>query len=114
MGNMRNLYRRAISSNSWNKSPTFNNGSMKQSAPEAEFALHCRAHKLTPETEFRFNPARKWRFDFAWPEQKLGVEINGAVWVVGVHSTGAGITRDYEKGNSAALLGWRVSLHRMW
>lgn len=81
---------------------------MKQSAPEAEFLLHCRANKLKPKTEFRFNPSRKWRLDFAFPDQKLGIEINGGIWRVSGHTTGTGLTRDYEKGNSAILLGWRV------
>ncbi len=58
--------------------------------------------------EFRFHPTRKWRFDFAWPEHKVAMEIEGAVWVRGRHTRGSGFVKDMEKYNAAASLGWRV------
>jgi very-short-patch-repair endonuclease len=66
-----------------------------------------------PEREWRFHPTRKWRFDFAWPGDKLAVEVEGGIWLSakgkkGRHNTGAGIEADMEKYNAAALLGWRV------
>lgn len=81
---------------------------MKQSAPEAEFALHCRAHKLNPVPEFKFHPVRKWRADFAFPAHRILIEIEGGVWVNGRHSRGAGYSADCEKYSHAALLGYRV------
>lgn len=60
-----------------------------------------------PEREFRAIPTRKFRWDFAWPEHKLLVEVNGGTWGKGGHSTGAGIARDYEKNNLANLAGYR-------
>lgn len=51
---------------------------------------------------------RKWRFDFAWPDERVAVEIQGGVWTRGKHGRGAGIVKDYEKGNAACVLGWRV------
>lgn len=75
---------------------------------EEAFALHCRAEKLTPEVEFRFFPGRRWRFDFAFPEEKLAIEIEGGTWSNGRHSRGAGYESDLEKYNSATLAGWRV------
>jgi len=81
---------------------------MKQSAPEAEFALHCRAHKLNPVPEYRFHPVRKWRADFAFPESMILVEIEGGIWANGRHNRGAGYSSDCEKYNNAALLGYRV------
>lgn len=60
-----------------------------------------------PIREFQAIPGRRFRFDFAWPEKKLLVEVQGAVWVQGGHSTGTGITRDAEKLNLATLAGFR-------
>lgn len=81
---------------------------MKQSAPEAEFLLHCRAHQLNPVVEFRFHPVRKWRADFAFPAEMILIEIEGGVWVNGRHNRGAGYSADCEKYSNAALLGYRV------
>jgi len=61
-----------------------------------------------PEAEVRFHPTRKWRFDWAWADQKLALEIDGGVWVRGAHGRGTGIVRDQEKGREAAALGWRI------
>jgi hypothetical protein len=61
-----------------------------------------------PEYEFRFLPDRKFRFDLCWPVEKLAIEINGATWVKGGHSSGYGLQRDYEKLNLAQLAGWIV------
>lgn len=81
---------------------------MKQSKPEAEFALHCRAHKLNPVAEFRFCETRRFRFDFAFPAHMLAVEIEGGIWNGGRHTTGTGFTNDCIKYNLATQLGWRV------
>lgn len=54
--------------------------------------------------EHRFHSERKWRFDFAWPDQKVALEIEG--W--GRHQTFDGYRKDCEKYNAATLLGWRV------
>ena len=61
-----------------------------------------------PVVEFLFHPVRGWRFDFAWPELKLAVEYEGAVFVQGRHTRGKGFVEDCEKYNAAVLLGWRV------
>lgn len=63
---------------------------------------------VQPETEYRFHPARRWRFDLAFPRHKLAVEIDGGTWVRGRHVTGTGFAADCDKGNEALLLGWRV------
>lgn len=79
------------------------------SSLEAGFARIMRAFKFpTPTREFRFDPIRKWRFDFAWPDQKVAVELDGGIWTKGGHSTGTGIMRDMEKSNAAQLDGWLV------
>jgi len=61
-----------------------------------------------PELEHRFHPERKWRFDFAWPQQKVALEVEGGVWTYGRHNRASGFLRDMEKYNRAAVLGWRV------
>ena len=61
-----------------------------------------------PDEEYRFHPTRKWRFDFAYPEQKIGIEIEGGVWTRGRHNRPIGFIKDAEKYNAAAELGWRV------
>ena len=83
---------------------------MSKSDLEAPLALHLRANDFPPwEAEYRFHPKRRWRFDMAWPEQRIAVEVHGGIHMVrGGHNTAAGITRDCEKGNEALIHGWRV------
>lgn len=61
-----------------------------------------------PELEYRFHPDRKWRFDFAWPNVKLALEVEGGIYIRKGHATISGIKRDMEKYNAAACLWWRV------
>ncbi len=76
---------------------------------EAEFALQVRALKLpAPHREFQFHPTRKWRFDFAWPEHDLAVEVEGGGWSQGRHTRGKGFSDDLKKYSEAMRLGWLV------
>ncbi len=61
-----------------------------------------------PVAEYRFHPVRKWRFDLAWPDRMLAVEVEGGKWVQGRHQRPQGFEDDCVKYNEAALLGWRV------
>lgn len=71
--------------------------------------LHLQASGFDePTLEHRFHPERKWRFDVAWPEEKIAVEIDGGSWVHGRHTTGSGFEKDLEKVNAATELGWKV------
>lgn len=72
--------------------------------------LHLKADKLTAgmEREFRFDAKRRWRFDFAWPAQKVALEVEGGIWTSGRHTTATGWLADAEKYNRAVILGWRV------
>lgn len=58
--------------------------------------------------EYRFHPDRKWRFDFAFPDLKIAIECEGAVYSRGRHTRGSGYIADTEKYNEAAILGWIV------
>lgn len=76
---------------------------------EESFANQSRLAGLpTPQREYRFHHARAWRFDFAWPDLRLAVEVEGGVWTGGRHTRGSGFIADCDKYNAAALLGWRV------
>ena len=75
---------------------------------EAAFALHCRAENLSPVREYVFHPERKWRFDFWFPERKLGVEIEGTSTGFSRHQTLKGFREDCVKYNAAALMGITV------
>ena len=61
-----------------------------------------------PVAEHRFHPIRKWRFDFAWPDQLLAIEIQGGIFNNGRHSSGAAMLKEWEKLNTAAGMGWRL------
>jgi len=61
-----------------------------------------------PEREYRFDPERRWRFDFAWPLQKVAAEVDGVIFSRGCHVRGVGFERDAEKGNAAVMSGWCV------
>jgi len=71
--------------------------------------LLLQAHGIPkPKEELRFSPIRRWRFDYAWEEVKVAVELDGGVFCAGRHARGAGIRRDHEKINAAIELGWVV------
>ena len=55
-----------------------------------------------------YRRGRAWRFDAAWPDRMLAVELEGGVHVRGRHVTGTGYEADLVKYNGATILGWRV------
>lgn len=75
---------------------------------QALLVWQCEQLGLKPVKEYRFHPTRLWRFDVAFPEQRVAVEIDGGVWSGGRHVRGAGYIADCEKLAEAAILGWRV------
>ena len=58
--------------------------------------------------EYMFHYTRKWRFDYAIPELKIAIEIDGGVWDYGRHNRPQGYINDMEKLNNAISLGWYV------
>ena len=58
--------------------------------------------------EFKFHTERRWRFDYAIPQYKIALEVEGGVWTQGRHTRPQGFLGDIEKYNNATLLGWRV------
>jgi hypothetical protein len=88
-----------------------------------------------PEFQFALSIGRKWAFDFAWPEHRIALEIEGGgfgrylvvtsgherrrgqtipippgtiIRAGGRHNTGDGLQNDAIKYNRAAILGWLV------
>ena len=71
---------------------------MGKSAPEAAFLQIIQLQGFKePKKEFRFHPKRRWRFDFAWPDEKFAVEIEGLTHSGGRHQRMDGFLRDAEK-----------------
>lgn len=58
--------------------------------------------------EYKFHPERRWRFDFAIPQYKIAIEVEGGIWTRGRHTRPKGFLSDMEKYNMATLMGWRV------
>jgi len=78
---------------------------------EEQFLLLWRAlapDRPEPVREYRFHPARRWRLDFAWPDQKVAVEVEGGIWIRGRHQRPLPFTADCEKYNTATTMGWRI------
>ena len=89
------------------------------SALESKFLFQLRALNIPePTLEYHFHPSRKWRYDFAFVDYRVAVELEGGTWTHGRlvdgkkqisrHLTGKGFYNDCRKYNAAAALGWLV------
>lgn len=82
---------------------------MSASNLESKFAIYWRALEGQPlRQEHQFQHGRRWRFDFAHPQTRTAIEIEGGQWSGGRHTRGSGFGKDCEKYNAAALEGWTV------
>jgi very-short-patch-repair endonuclease len=61
-----------------------------------------------PRAEYRFHHTRHWRLDFAWPEVKLALEVEGGTYMTTAsgHRSISGLARDLAKYNELACAGW--------
>lgn len=76
---------------------------------EQTLAYQCIADNLLGFIQnYIFLANRKFELDFAWPDYRVGVEINGGVWSKGAHGRPLAILRDMEKSNLLVLSGWKV------
>ena len=85
------------------------------SALEDTLAAHIKLLGLPePIREYVAIPGRRFRWDFAWPNFRLLLEVQGGTWGkggkggAGAHSGGVAASRDCEKGNLATCAGWRT------
>ena len=62
---------------------------------------------FTPIQQYRFCSER-YRLDFAWPDWKVGVELNGFGWG---HTTVSAKKRDARKGRLLTLGGWKYLVY---
>ncbi len=83
---------------------------MSKSDLEEKMALLIKMSPWTtaPKRQYRFAPPRRWKLDFAWPESKVALEVEGGTWVGGRHVRGKGFEADCEKYNELAAMGWRL------
>ena len=80
---------------------------MVLSSGEELFVLHCKAYKLTPEREYRFDKMRRWKADFFFAPNLL-VEIEGGTGINGRHNRAKGYSDDCCKYNQATEMGFRI------
>lgn len=77
---------------------------VKRSALELRFEQQLQTHRVRSWiAEYYFEKNRDWRFDFAWPDVKVAVEIQG-----GAHRIKGKFKADLEKRAAALLAGWSV------
>lgn len=87
----------------------------------ATITAYCRAQGYPePEAEHRFARPRLYKFDYAWPDESLAMEIEGGIYGKGKPCPACGrksaaghtgisrLKSDMEKYNLAAFLGWRL------
>jgi very-short-patch-repair endonuclease len=88
---------------------------------KTDFLTGCKVRGIpTPDFEWLFAAGRKFAFDWAWPEHKIALEIEGGIYgrgkacpmcgrkAVGAHTSIERLKSDMEKYNLAAVLGWSV------
>lgn len=75
---------------------------------EATLVQHLKTYNIEFQTEFKFNPERKWRADFHLVGKMILIEVEGGIWSNGRHTRGKGYLGDMEKYNSAQVLGYSV------
>lgn len=73
--------------------------------PEFQFAKALDAVELRAIGQVK---PRKWAIDWAFVNERIGLEVEGGYAIGGRHTSAAGFIKDQEKYNALALLGWRL------
>lgn len=78
--------------------------------PEREYRFAAEHVGRGPGVISRLRQAglRDWRIDFAWPDKKLAVEVEGGGWTGGRHTRGKGFEQDMQKYHHVMRLGWTL------
>jgi len=83
-------------------------GKPEASEGEETLAMQLSSHRIRFQREYRFDAVRRWRFDFAMPDKRLAIEVEGGTWINGRHNRGSSMEAELEKYNAAAIQGWTV------
>ena len=75
---------------------------------DAYLISYCQEHGVELYRELKFAEDRKFRFDWAIKELMIAVEYEGIFSKKSRHTTQSGYSKDTEKYNLAASLGWQV------
>lgn len=78
------------------------------SKAKAEMEMMLKLAGFEYVKELKFHPKRKFRFDWAIPSLKIGIEYEGIMSEKSRHTTIAGMSGDCEKYNAAQAQGWKV------
>lgn len=81
---------------------------LQQPVTEYRFALAHIGEGPAIRERLKASGLKDWRFDFAWPEYKFAVEVEGITPAGGRHQTIKGFKGDIEKYHAAMDLGWNV------
>ena len=77
---------------------------------EREFSEIDAWEKDFQERYAKSKRSKRYRLDFAHPDSRTGIEIQGGVYMRGRHVTGSGYERDCRKYNLAYTSGWTIFL----
>lgn len=86
----------------------------KKEFAELSLKLHLRSSELIKSLDLKlihhhkFMDSRKFEFDFAFPDLKLAIEVQGGIWITSGHTKGKGIKQDHDKNQNACALGWQI------
>ena len=75
---------------------------------EMLLGIHLEELNVPFERQYRYVPNRLFAADFAIPSIRLLIECQGGIYTGQAHGSVKGIRADLERGNHAALHGWRV------
>ena len=79
---------------------------MSKSELEDALAAQLSEAGLKYKRQLKFHNKRRWKADFAWPDEMLLVEVQGGTWTGGRHTRGGGFHADRERSNEAQIAGW--------
>lgn len=83
--------------------------SLPKPVPEYRFgAMHSGGPGKGLRERLKASGLSDWRFDWAWPDEKVALEVEGGLFNGGFHAHPTGIRRDMAKYNAAGARGWIV------